>query len=76
MIFNINKNKIEEINIESITDERIKSSGYYVYKEHLDKKITGCKVLAKAITGLYLCKGSITPSLMTCPHKVIWKLMD
>ncbi|MGI0047347.1 MAG: hypothetical protein ACREBB_09210 [Nitrosotalea sp.] len=58
--------------------KKVAHSGYYVYAGHAveAENNQGCTVIDKANTGIYFAKGSIAPSLMTCPHKVNWALDD
>lgn len=62
--------------IESISGEKVIKDGYYVYFQHCEvNEYDNCFVTNKAKCGLYLSKGSTTPQLGSCPHKVIWRLI-
>lgn len=55
------------------TGKQVDRSGHYSYLEHV-KDGAGCKVHPAAKRGMYLAWGSLAPGLVTCGHKVRWKL--
>ena len=55
--------------------DKVPKDGYYVYFRHSNvNEFDDCFVTDKARSGLYLSKGSITPTLGSCTHDVIWRL--